>query len=154
MGIKKIKIRKSELTMTALVLALIAIMFIFITMFTFLTTKLDQNNVVIDDKYNDSYAAILESQEDVDTNIDSISDSAKNIKEADDFFNVALNGFKVLGSTLLLFLSFISIPFDIIGAVLIPLDFVPQYQKTLFVMGLTAVVVFLVLANLKGEPRT
>jgi len=148
------KIRKSQLTMTTLVIAMIAIIFIFITMFQFFSTKLDEANVTIDDKYNDSYTNLLENQEDLETNIDDITDASKNIKEADDFFNVALNGFKVLGSTLLLLLNFLSTPFDILSSILVPLDFIPQYQKTLFVMGITAVVVFLVLANLKGEPRT
>jgi len=148
------KIRKSQLTMTTLVIAMIAIIFIFITMFQFFSTKLDEANVTIDDKYNDSYTNLLENQEDLETNIDDITDASKNIKEADDFFNVALNGFKVLGSTLLLLLNFLTTPFDILSSILVPLDFVPQYQKTLFVMGITAVVVFLILANLKGEPRT
>ena len=123
-------------------------------MFQFFSTKLDEANVTIDDKYNDSYTNLLENQEDLETNIDDITDASKNIKEADDFFNVALNGFKVLGSTLLLLLNFLTTPFDILSSILVPLDFVPQYQKTLFVMGITAVVVFLILANLKGEPRT
>jgi len=148
------KIRKSQLTMTTLIIAMIAIIFIFITMFQFFSTKLDEANITVDDKYNDSYTNILENQEDLQTNIDDITDASKNIKEADDFFNVALNGFKVLGSTLLLLLNFLSTPFDILSSILVPLDFIPQYQKTLFVMGITAVVVFLVLANLKGEPRT
>jgi len=148
------KIRKSQLTMTTLIIAMIAIIFIFITMFQFFSTKLDEANITVDDKYNDSYTNILENQEDLQTNIDDITDASKNIKEADDFFNVALNGFKVLGSTLLLLLNFLTTPFDILSSILVPLDFVPQYQKTLFVMGITAVVVFLVLANLKGEPRT
>ena len=148
------KIRKSQLTMTTLIIAMIAIIFIFITMFQFFSTKLDEANITVDDKYNDSYTNILENQEDLQTNIDDITDASKNIKEADDFFNVALNGFKVLGSTLLLLLNFLSTPFDILSSILVPLDFIPQYQKTLFVMGITAVVVFLILANLKGEPRT
>lgn len=151
MDIKTIK--KSQLTMTTLVIAMIAIIFIFLTMFQFFSTKLNENNVTIDSKYNDSYNNLLSNQESIDSNVDGITDSVKNVKEADNFFSVALNGFKVLGSTLLLLISFLSVPFDIIGSILVPLDFVPAYQKTLLVMGITAVVLFLVLANLKGEPK-
>lgn len=153
MDFKKMN-RKGELTMTTLIISIIAIMFIFITMFQFFTTKVNDANISVPDKYNESYTRILDSQEDLDTNLNDISNSAKEIGEASDVFSVALNGFKGLGSVILLFLNFVSIPFNVIGALLIPLDFVPQYQKTLLVMGVTAVVIFLIIANAKGEPKT
>ncbi len=153
MDFKKMN-RKGELTMTTLIISIIAIMFIFITMFQFFTSKVEGAGVTIPVKYNDTYTKILNSQEDLDNDLNSISNAAKNITEADDVFSVALNGFKGLGYVLLLSLEFVSTPFDVISAILIPLDFVPQYQKTLIIMAITAVVLFLIIANAKGEPKT
>lgn len=154
MDIKKMRIKNSQLTMTTLLISIIAIMFIFITMFTFFSTKLSSEGVEVPAKYNDSYTRILDSQTDLQNNVDSISEAVTSVSEADDVFSVALNGFKGLGSVLLLFLNFVSTPFDVVSAIIIPLDFIPQFQKTLILMAIVVVVVFLVIANAKGEPRT
>ena len=154
MDIKKImKNKRGGNTLTGLVITLILVMGIFSTMFLFLQQKSSESGITLDAKYNDSYTRLKSAQDNLDENVHTIQTNLDDIKEADTAFQVAWNGLKGLGNTLILPISFVSSAIDTVSAIIIPLDFIPQNIKNLILLAIIAVVLFLVLANLKGEPK-
>ena len=78
----------------------------------------------------------------------------ENVSEADNTYQVAVNGFKALGNTLKLMISFVSNAIDTTSAIIIPLDVIPTNVKSLMLIGIVALVIFVVLAVLKGDDKT
>lgn len=152
MDTKKIN-KKGEASLTNLVITIIIVIGVFGTMFLFLQKKATDSSVILDTKYNDTYNRLNSAQSTLDNNVHAIQTNLDNIKEADSAFQVAWNGLKGLGNTIILPISFISSGVDIASAIVIPLDFVPQNIKSLAILGIIAFIIFLVLANLKGEPK-
>ena len=149
MELKKIN-KKGTSTLTGIVIGLLLVIGIFITFFGFWNEQMENNDAVIPEKYNDTYNQLLESQDSIDADINSIKDNVNDIEEADENFLSAWNGFKALGSTLLLPVSFISESVQVAEAVTGSADFIPQSIRTLFLIGIIAIVLFIVLALLTG----
>jgi hypothetical protein len=145
------KIKKSTVNLTSFVFGLILFLGIFTGMFLWLNKNVNDSGNTIDDKYTNAYNQLNSTQSELDDNIESIKESFTNIGEADNTWQVAWNGFKALGETMKLPINFIDTVLQELHITFIALDYVPEWFKTLAGMAITALVVFLVLALLKGE---
>lgn len=149
------KIKKSQGgTITGIVLSVIIAIGVFSGMFLFFNDQATRGEVTLDSKYNETYVKLDSAQETLDDNVNNIQNNLKEIKEADDTFQVAWNGLKGLGNVITLPISFVSSAVDVVTAIFIPLDIIPKKQKNLIILAIIAVVVLIILANLKGEPKT
>lgn len=149
MDTKKLN-KQGKGTLTGVVLGLLLVIGVFVTYFGFYTEQLDNNDAVIDDKYNETYTRLLDAQTGIETNINDIKENVNNIEEADSDFQAAWNGFKALGSTLILPISFISSSVEVFEAMVISGDFIPEKQKVLFGIAIIAAILFIILAILTG----
>ena len=150
MDIKTIK--KAE-TLRSLTMTLILVIGIFTGMFLYWKDNMENIGVTIETKYNSTYGNLTSSQNTLNKNVNDIKNNLDTIKEADNAFQVALNGFKGLGNTLKLPVSFVSTALGIFTGLTFSLDYIPSWVITLFFIGTTALIVFLVLSILKGDPR-
>ena len=153
MDIKKINKKGSSLTLTGVVLSLLVAIGFFVGYFAFFSEQLSRNSETLDDKYNDTYTQLLEITDNIDEDVNEIKESVDKIREADETYLAALNGFKALGSTLLLPISFISHSIDLSEAFLTDGDIIPPFYQTLLITGILVVILFLILALLKGDPK-
>lgn len=148
------KIKKSSMTLTGIVLSLLIVMAIFYAGFSFLSDNASDAGIVIDAKYNQTYTNLQTSQDSLELNVNAIKDNLDNVSEADNTFQVAWNGLKGLGNVLKLPLRFIDNAVSTFDALIISLDVIPPKIKTLIFIGILVTMVLLILAILKGEPRT
>lgn len=146
-------IRKAEANVTTIVMSMLLIIAIFIGMFLYMQQQGQVNGIVVDERYNDTYTRLLSSQSDIDTNVNAIKDNLVNISEADDIYQVAWNGLKGLGNTLKLPISFVSDGVAIFEAFSIALDPIPTWAKGLALTAIIALIVFIVLAKMKGDTQ-
>lgn len=154
MAFKKINLKKSANTLTGLVITFLLVIGIFSGMFLFFTSKAVQSDIVIEEKYNDTYQRLKTQQTSLDAQMQKIETNLDNIKEADTAYTVAWNGLKGLGNTLLLPIALISTGVEISQAIINPLGgIIPQWVITLISIGIIAFLIFLILAVLKGEPK-
>lgn len=150
-----IKSIKARATLLGLVLSLVIGIFVFTGMFIFLNQNVVDSNATLDSKYTDSYNIINGSLiSKLDNNIKSIQYSVQNLTEADTTFQVALNGFKGLGSILILPVTLVDTALEGINALITPLDFIPRWAKILAVLAITIVIILIIVAMLKGESNT
>lgn len=149
------KVKKSDVTITGIVISLILVIGIFGLMFLYLQKQGEDNDMIVDSKYNDTYNRLSTSQGQLSGNIDGIQDNFGNVSEADNTFQVAWNGLKGLGNILTLPIRFLGNSVDIITAIFIPLDVIPPIVLTLIKMGLIIVIMLVLLAALTGgNPKT
>jgi hypothetical protein len=147
------KIRKSA-TMTDIVLSLILLIGMFTGMFLWLNSNIEDSGVTMDAKYTDAFNQLNGStQTGLYNNINSIKNAIENIGEADSTWQVAWNGFKALGETLKLPISFLSSAIGAMNIGFISLDFIPEWVKALAGMAITVFIVFILLSILKGDPK-
>lgn len=139
-------------TLLGIVVGLIFVIGIFIGMFSFFSGQLEDNSATIDSKYNTTYNQLLEVQEEIEGDQQTILTSIDNIREADEGYLAAWNGFKALGATLLLPISFIGHTIDTANALIISTDIIPGWIQSLLIVGLIFFVMFVILSLLKGEP--
>ena len=144
---------KGQITLTSIVLTMLVSIAIFTGMFLYMQQQATSNGVQLDSKYNDTYTRLQNSSNSLDNNLKNMRDSVSGIKEADNIYSVAWNGLKGLGNVLKLPISFIDTSIETVSAILIPLDIIPKNYKTLLVMGIITVVLLVVLAILKGDPK-
>ena len=142
--------KKGASTLTGIVIGLLLVIGVFITYFAFWNEQMQNNNAEIPSKYNETYAQLLESQDSIDEDINAIKDNVNDIEEADENFLAAWNGFKALGSTLLLPVSFISESVQVTEVVTGSADFIPQEIKTLGIIAIITLVLFIILSLLTG----
>lgn len=143
-------IRKSA-DLTGLVLIIILVLGSFSAMFLYWQKNADDSGVTIDTKYNETYQNLSAAQTDLDKNVQAIKDNYNNMTEAETAFQVAWNGLKGLGNTLKLPISFLSTALATYTAFDYSLDYIPTWIKTLVVIGITAFIIFLLLAVLRGR---
>lgn len=139
----------------ASIMGFIVIMLLVIGMFTgvflYVSDSAQDSGITVDPKYNDTYTKMIETREDIRDRTDEIQNNTLQITEAPVGFLTALNGFKVLGSTLLLFKGFASNAIDLINLVFLGTDVIPSWAMTLIVSGGIVTVLILFLAWWKGE---
>lgn len=149
------KIRKSEVTLLNLFSAMIIGIIIFTGLYLLMYKNVIENDIPLDTKYSDSFDTIngsLTSR--LENNINNIKSSVNNITEADSAFQVAINGFKGLGSVLLLPLNLITISIEGFQTVIEPLDFMPKWLVSLLIALVTIIIFIVIIASLKGEGGT
>lgn len=149
---KMMKDKRGVGTLLGIVVGLIFVIGIFIGMFSFFSGQLEDNSADLDSKYNTTYNQLLEVQSNIEEDQQSILNSIDNIREADEGFQAAWNGFKALGATLLLPVSFIGHTIDTTNALIISTDIIPGWIQALLITGLIFFVMFVILSLLKGEP--
>jgi len=145
------KIRKSTMGLMGIVLSLLLVLGIFTAFFTYWQTNAIDAGRTIDSKYNGTYGNLSVAQDDLDANVDAIKNNLDDVSEATSTYQVAWNGLKGLGNTLKLPINFVSTALTTYGAFDNSLDFIPDWIKTLILIGLTAGAVFIVLAVLRGK---
>jgi len=148
-----LRIRKSAATLTALVIGILIAMSIFIGGYFYADETLTDYGVEIDSRYGAVEANLSESQTSLDDNVQAIKDNLQDIKEAENTWQVAWNGLKGLGNTLILPISFLTSGLETYGTIENSLDMIPTWVKTAAVIGVTVLIVFLILALLKGEGK-
>ncbi len=147
------RIRKSGLTLTGLVIGILIAMSIYIGGYFYASETLGDYNIEMDQKYSDTQANLTASQTSLNENVQAIKDNLDSIKEAETTWQVAWNGLKGLGNSLLLPISFVTSGIETYGTIENSLDIIPTWVKTAAVIGITVVIVFLILALLKGEGK-
>lgn len=143
-------LKKSGSTVTTVVITIIIVIGMFSMLFLFMKSQADNESLVLDSKYNDTYNRLVSSQNTLDNNIQDIQDNVADIKEADTTYQVAWNGLKGLGNTIRLPISFTSSAIDTTEAIFISLDSTPSQIKNLFKMAIIIVVLLIILAALAG----
>ena len=153
MDYKKIAIKKSGLTLTSLVITFLIVIGMFTGLFIWLQRNVDDAGVTLDSKYSDTYSKLNDTITPIDTRVNQIRNSLNKISEAENAVQVAWNGLKGLGATLLLPVAFIQSANNMVEALTINLDVIPSWIKTLAIIGIIATVTFLILSALKGDPK-
>jgi|TARA_R110000744_G_scaffold270384_1_gene383581 hypothetical protein len=153
MDLKQIRIRKSQNTMTGLVITLLIVIAFFTGTYQFLIQNVDDVGGNPDPIYNSTYGNISQAQNEISDNVNAITDNFKNITEADSAFSVAWNGLKGLGNTLKLPFNFLNSANTTLNAIFIPLGILPPWVFNIIKIGLAAFMIFLGLKILKGEPN-
>ena len=145
------KIRKSA-GLTGVVITLLLVMGFFSGMFLYWEWNAEDAGLSVDSKYNDTYQNLSEAQEGLSDNVDEIKENYEDVKEADNAFQVAWNGLKGLGNTMKLPISFLTSSLATYTAFETSLDsIIPDWVKNIIIIGITAGIVFLVLAILRGR---
>ena len=134
-------------TLTSMVIVIL----IFSGFFLFFTDQLDKNSATLDDKYNVTYAQLLEVQDNIDSNVDDIKTAADEVREADSTFLTAINGFKGAGQALLLTLGFTGDAIDTTEALLLSTDIIPSWIQSLIVVLLISLIIFLIIDVFTGK---
>ena len=151
MAIKKINKRGS--TMTSIVLSMLIVIGIFSGYYLFFVEQMDNYGATLDDKYNDTYQLLLEEQNDIDAQITNIRTNINEVEEASNDFLAAIAGFKGLGAALLLLPLFVDSSFNVFTAVFFSTDVIPTPVQNLLIIGLIALIIFVVIAVFKGEGK-
>ena len=147
------KIKKPSTTLTGLVLSLIIVIALFSGLYLWMKWNVEDAGNTVDTKYSEAYANLSETSTSLQENVDAIKTNVQNIKEADSTWQVAWNGLKGLGNTMKLPINFITTGLEISNIMDYQLDYIPAWLKALVIAGIVIVVVLLIAANLKGEPR-
>lgn len=154
MEYKTIKTKKATSSMTQLVMFMLLVMGIFSTFYYYIQYVGNENDVSLNNNnFTQSFDQLSERQTELDTNVNSVKDNLNSISEADDVFQVAWNGLKGVGNTLKAMVSFVSVGVDTYTSLTQESSLIPNWIKSLLLIGIIALIVFLVLALLKGEPR-
>lgn len=149
---KKI-IKKGSGTLTGVVISMLIVIAVFLTLYNYINYDGQLGGVTLDAKYNETYGNLTDAQNRLDDNIGDLQDNLKNISEADDTFQVAWNGLKGLGNLLLIPINLASSGVDITNAIEGSLDIIPTNIKVLIELGIIVVILFIVIAVMKGEPK-
>jgi len=147
------KIKNSSASLAGIVTTLLIVIGMFFVSFLYLQSQTEAAGITIPTKYNDTFTRLNNASKEIDNNVYAIQDSLNNVSEADNTYQVALNGFKFLGYTLKLPITFISRAVDVTSAILIPIDVIPNNIKSLILIGIIGFVIFVILAIMKGDPK-
>ncbi len=153
MVFKQMKIRKSQNTITGLVVSTLLVMAIFFGAYFYVSENVSNAGLTLDSKYNDSYQELEVARSDVENNTRAIRNNLEGVQEADNTFQVAWNGLKGLGNTLKLPITILNSALITWSSIIYSVDIIPGWAITLVFTGLFAFVVFLVLKVMKGEPN-
>jgi len=148
-----IKAIKKANTLSSLTVSLLLVFAFFTGMYLYWSWNATDAGYNIDGKYNSTFGNLTGARSDLSDNVDDIKENLNDISEADSTFQVAWNGLKGLGNTLLLPISFVSTTLATYTGLEFALDYIPQWVRTLAFIGVIGLVVFLILSILKGDPR-
>lgn len=149
MDIKKLN-KKGGGTVTGIVIGVLVVIAIFTAYFGFMTEQMGNNSADLDSQYNDTYTRLISIQNEMDEDVEKVKDSFDNMVEADEDFLAAWNGLKGLGSAMLLPINFLSPAVETMEVMADNTKFIPSSMKTVILIGLVALLVFILLAALTG----
>ena len=121
------QIRKSAMSLTALLIGLILVMLVFTVMFKWWDINSESAGLTIDTKYAETQANLTDAQTHLQTNINEIKADLDAIREAESGFATAWNGLKGLGHLLRLPISFLITALKTWSAIDYSLDIIPGY---------------------------
>jgi hypothetical protein len=150
MELKKVK---GQTTIHSTVISIILIIGIFTGLFLYMNDSLQQNEVTLDTKYNDTYTKLLEAQGDLGSLKADLKDKADKISEADQGWQVAWNGLLGLGTALKAPFTVVATGEKTIEAMEANLDIIPTWTKTLITLGITLTIILILLAVWKGDQK-
>lgn len=153
MAYKKIKQRNSANGgMGGLVVTILIVIGIFLGSFLYVSDNAIKSGVLLDEKYNNTYDKLLETQGEIGNKTDQLRDNVGNVSEATGIVNVAINGFKGLGNSIKLTFYFINSALDVWTATTLGIDIIPGWIISLGFIGILVSVVFLAIKFfMKGD---
>lgn len=145
----------SNTTMTTVFLTIIITLALFYAGYNYIDSNYDRAGVTDILGYNQSYEDLQTSQDNLNTSIGEIKDSARGIAEADaNVFLIAWNGLTGLAATISLFFDVIDIGINVFNALIPALAFLPSWVKILAEMALLITIILIIIGAFKGETKT
>jgi hypothetical protein len=143
---------KKGMTFSGLIVSCLLVIGVVITCYLFIVGNASQSGMIIDNQTNGTYTQLLNQSKIIESGGEEIKQNLAGIGEADNAAQVAWNGLRGLGSTLLISISFLN-PIEQIFEIFIGQagEGVPGYVKALFMVGLVLFVSLLILSVLKGD---
>lgn len=141
------------LTMSSLTISLLIVIALFNGFFLFYSQQMDDNNLELDDKYGNISIGLLESQEEIDNLSRSLEEQIDEVREAEETYLAAINGFKALGAALILPIQLTSISVGTTTELLTTDGLIPESYQSLFLVGIVVVILLLAISVLKGDPK-
>ena len=138
-------------TITSVVLTLVIVFGSFMAIFLFMNDLANEQGVSYsNDDVQSAFNKINESQTELDSYVNNISDAGENITASQsDFFT--WNTFKGLGAAVKLAFNFVGLGASTATAVTGPVEqFLPSWVLTLLIVIIIAIIVFILLAALTG----
>ncbi len=146
-------IKKSGGTLLGILITMLIIMGVFFSMYTYIKTQTDASGITIPSKYNDTFNQLSGQKSAIDNRTNKIQNNIGNISEASNTFQVAWNGLKSLGNTLVLTTAYVGSGVQTTDSLLGSMDVVPPIVIALLRMGIIMLIVFIILSVLKGDPK-
>jgi hypothetical protein len=143
--------KKATASLGGVIFSIILIIGLFTAMFLYMNNSLQENNIAIDEKYNDTYTKLQESQDDLSDLKADLKEKADKITEADDSWSVAWNGLLGLGTALKAPFTLLVAGEKTVEALEANIDIVPGWIKGLITLGVIFAVLLILLAVWKGE---
>jgi hypothetical protein len=144
------KIRKSEMTFSSIAITMVLVLAIFFGLFQYWNYNLTNSGQTMNSTYNDLNTQLVASQEEMDTNVGDIKTNlAKVIEPEVGVFAVAINGLKGLKNVFALFVNSLDMYSTIIQS-FIDVSGLPQWMKTIIVLGLITLILLLIVAIFAG----
>lgn len=147
------KMNKKGASMTGIVISMLVVIGIFSGYYIFFAEQMFINEATLDSKYNGTYQILLEEQEDIDDSVKLVRKSVNDAEEASNEFLAAIAGFKGLGAALLLLPKFVDSSVNVATATFFSTDIIPPQIQNLLIIGIIALVIFVIIAILKGESK-
>lgn len=151
---EKVNIKKSS-TLMSVVVTLILVIGFFTIMFLWFSNNASQADIDVNSDYYDSYTRINEQQSILNGTVTDIQTKLNSVTEANNVVQVAWNGMLLLGTTILATKDFTTVTIGTFSS-LMDVGSSAGISPSIFALatiGLIAFIVFLVIANLKGEPK-
>jgi hypothetical protein len=143
--------KKATASLGGVIFSIILIIGLFTAMFLYMNNSLQENNITVDAKYNDTYNKLQESQDDLSDLKTDLKEKADKITEADDSWSVAWNGLLGLGTALKAPFTLLVTGEKTVEALEANIDIVPGWIKGLITLGVIFAVLLILLAVWKGE---
>ena len=144
------KIRKSESTITGLVISLLLVVGIFIGGYLYLSNNYTSAGITVSDDYVGTYSRLNTSQNDLESLSSSMRGNYTNIVEADSVYQVAINGFKGLGNVLKIPVLLIDLAINTFESFLDLISVIPGWVIALVSIGITLYVILLLVKMSAG----
>jgi len=144
-------IRKNA-TLTGIVISLIIVMGMFIGGYLWFSWNMTDSGLSVNSTYSKVYDEINASTVSLDENVEDIRDAVKNVTEPESVYQVAVNGLKGMINLFKLPLKFTNtatLLYDSIATIIN----LPKWVTTLITISLVVVIIFIIVAIMKGEQK-
>jgi len=147
--------KKATTTMTSVFITILITMGLFYGMYTYVNNNYVESGVTDTIGYNQSFADLETSQDDLNDSVTNLQKKGELIAEADgDVLQIAWNGLTGLASTINVFFKVIDVGLNVFDAIIPALAFLPVWVKTLVNLGIIITIVLLVIGAFKGETKS